>query len=139
MAAIVKVECIEEGPQDYQNEIKSLRAALAHKTALCDKVEGQKAYQTREIRRLSRELEEQTELNTQLREEKAVLHNTQIQEKQAWIREKVTLLEQVDLCKALTQAKQICDSAQETSAIFTSMIEQERASKRQRTRSEQGV
>ena len=124
----VKLDGIEHGVcnviPDYQKEIELLKQKLTHKTALCDKIEGQKAYQTREIRKQMMEIEA-------LRDERLIY----IAEKKAWVDEKAILLEQVDLCKAITQAKQMTEAAQETSAVLSSMITSvvsERDFKRQR-------
>jgi hypothetical protein len=122
---VVKLEGIEHGVcnviPDYQKEIEMLKQKLAHKTALCDKIEGQKAYQTREIRKQAMEIDG-------LRDEK-IIHQM---EKQAWMSEKASLLEQVDLCKAITQAKQMSEAAQEATAVLSSMITSDRMSKRTR-------
>jgi hypothetical protein len=122
---VVKLEGIEHGVcnviPDYQKEIEMLKQKLAHKTALCDKIEGQKAYQTREIRKQAMEIDG-------LRDEK-IIHQM---EKQAWMSEKASLLEQVDLCKAITQAKQMSEAAQEATAVLASMITSDRMSKRTR-------
>jgi hypothetical protein len=115
----VKLEGIENGVcnviPDYQKEIELLKQKLAHKTALCDKIEGQKAYQTREIRKQAMEIDE-------LKDERIV----HMQERQVWANEKAALLEQVDLCKAITQAKRMTEAAQETAAILSSMISSKR-------------
>jgi hypothetical protein len=118
---VVKLDGIEHGVcnviPDYQKEIEQLKQKLAHKTALCDKIEGQKAYQTREIRKQAMEIDT-------LKDERLI----HIMEKKAWVDEKAILLEQVDLCKAITQAKQMTEAAQALSAMIVS----ERDSKRQR-------
>lgn len=122
---VVKLEGIEHGVcnviPDYQKEIELLKQKLAHKTALCDKIEGQKAYQTREIRKQAMEIDT-------LKDERLI----HIMEKKAWVDEKAILMEQVDLCKAITQAKQMTEAAQETTAILSSIIESKRDCKRQR-------
>jgi hypothetical protein len=124
----VKLDGIEHGVcnviPDYQKEIELLKQKLTHKTALCDRIEGQKAYQTREIRKQAMEIDS-------LKDERLI----HIMEKKAWVEEKAILLEQVDLCKAITQAKQMTEAAQETSAILSSVITSvasERDFKRQR-------
>lgn len=128
MAAIVKVECIEDGPQDYQNEIKSLKEALAHKTKLCDRIEGQKGRLTMEINKLKWELSEKLEENCALVREK-ILSGKKIQDLQM----------QLDMCQSIALLKQMQEETQRTSEILASTLAEERASKRQRTRREQGV
>ena len=121
----VKLEGIEQGVlnviPDYQNEIKNLKEALAHKTKLCDRIEGQKGRLTMEINKLKWELGEKSEENETLRKDK------QAQGKK--IRE---LQEQLDMCQSIALLKQMQEEAQRTVEILASTLEEERAAKRPR-------
>ena len=119
---VVKLEGIEHGVcnviPDYQKEIALLKSQLAHKTALCDRIEGQKAYQTREINKVNGEKEALTRENKRLA--------AQLQENiDTWTKEKFILTEQVDLCKSIGQARQITEE-------LVAFLCEERESKRQR-------
>ena len=129
----VKLDGIQQGVcnviPDYQREIESLKAAVAHKTALCDKVEGQKAYKTRLIN-------QQDLLISRLEEEQC----KHVKEKQAWAHREAALLQQADIATAVTMARQMVEdmkNEREVMAIhielLTSIITEERARKRART------
>ncbi len=129
---VAKLDGIQHGVcnviPDYQKEIEILKANLAHKTALCDKIEGQKAYKTRIIN-------QQDATIAKMEEEQ---HN-HIKEKQAWTLREAALLEQIDLCKAVTQAKQMTEDIKQEREImsihvelFTSIINEKRDNKRPR-------
>ena len=128
----VKLDGIQNGVcnviPDYQREIENLKAAVAHKTALCDKVEGQKAYKTR--------LLNQQDIVIAKMEEEQCNH---VKEKQAWARREAALLEQADLAKAVTLAKQMVEDMKREREIMAvhvellaALINDERASKRAR-------
>jgi hypothetical protein len=121
----VKLEGIEHGVcnviPDYQREVEQLKAALAHKTALCDKIEGQKAYKTRQIN--------QQDLVIAKLEEDQCKHT---KEKQAWAHREAALLEQVDLGKTVTAAKQMVEIMTVHIELLASIINEERATKRAR-------
>lgn len=129
----VKLDGIQQGVcnviPDYQREIESLKAIVAHKTALCDKVEGQKAYKTRLIN-------QQDLLISRLEEEQC----KHVKEKQAWAHREAALLQQADIATAITMARQMVEdmkNEREVMAIhielLTSIITEERARKRART------
>lgn len=122
LSQVVKLEGIEHGVcnviPDYQKEIALLKSQLAHKTALCDRIEGQKAYQTREINKVNGEKEALTRENKRLA--------AQLQENiDTWTREKFILTEQVDLCRSIGQARQITEE-------LTTLLYSEHENKRQR-------
>lgn len=121
----VKLDGIEQGVlnviPDYQNEIKCLKEALAHKTKLCDRIEGQKGRLTMEINKLKWELDEKNEENELLRKDKNA-QSKKIQE----------LQEQVDLCQSIALLKQMQEETQRTAEILSSTLEDERAAKRPR-------
>jgi hypothetical protein len=130
---VIKLEGIEHGVchviPDYQKEIEQLKASIAHKTALCDKIEGQKAYKTRLIN-------QQDVLIAKLEEDQC----NHVKEKQAWAHREAALLEQVDLCKSVALAKQLVDDTKKEREIMTthielliSMVNEQRASKRLRS------
>ena len=103
---------------DYQREIEMLKSGMDYKTAMCAELREQKAHQTS---RLAMEI-------TQLKQE---LSN-HAKEKADWIIERNLLLEQVDLCKAIKQAKQTTDGVNVIVSTLESMITQDRAAKRQK-------
>ena len=121
----VKLEGIEQGVlnviPDYQNEIKNLKEALAHKTKLCDRIEGQKGRLTMEINKLKWELGEKSEENETLRKDKQA-QGKKIQE----------LQEQLDMCQSIALLKQMQEEAQRTAEILSATLEEERAAKRPR-------
>jgi hypothetical protein len=112
----VKLDGIEHGVcnviPDYQKEIEQLKASLAHKTALCDKIEGQKAYKTRLIN-------QQDVVIAKLEEDQC----NHVKEKQAWAHREAALLEQIDLCKSVSSVKEMVE-------ILASIINDERGTKR---------
>ena len=122
----VKLDGIQHGMcnviPDYQKEIEQLKQKLTHKTALCDRIEGQKGRLTYEINKLKLELEESITEKQSLCREK-VLHLKSIQE----------LQEQVDMCKGIAMLKQMMDETQHTAEILSSTLEETRESKRTRT------
>ena len=129
----VKLEGIENGDciviPDYEKEIEQLKASIAHKTALCNKIEGQKAYKTRLIN-------QQDVLIAKLEEEQC----NHVKEKQAWAHREAALLEQADLCKLVALAKEMVEDARKEREIMTthiellvSMVNEQRASKRLRS------
>ena len=122
---VVKLEGIQQGVcnviPDYQREIEQLKQKLAHKTAMCDRIEGQKGRLTYEINKLKSELEES-------RLDKVSLH----QEKNLHIKTIQTLQEQVDICKGIAILKQMMEETQHTAEVLASTLADERASKRQR-------
>jgi hypothetical protein len=122
----VKLDGIQHGMchviPDYQREIEQLRQKLAHKTALCDRIEGQKGRLTYEINKLKLELDESITQKQSLHREK-VMHVMRIQE----------LQEQVDMCKGIAMLKQMLDETQHTTEILTSTLAEERANKRSRS------
>ena len=81
---------------DYQNEIKNLKEALAHKTKLCDRIEGQKGRLTMEINKLKWELGEKADANESLNREK-LLMGKKIQDLQM----------QLDMCQSVALLKQM--------------------------------
>lgn len=119
----VKLEGIEHGVcnviPDYQKEIALLKSQLAHKTALCDRIEGQKGRLTYEINRQKLEIGESVAERESLRNEKKT-HLKTIQE----------LQEQLDMCKGIAMLKQMMDETQHTTEILASTLEHE--NKRQR-------
>ena len=129
---VAKLDGIQHGVcnviPDYQKEIEILKANLTHKTALCDKVEGQKAYKTRIIN-------QQDAVIAKMEEEQHI----HIKEKQAWTLREAALLEQIDLCKAVTQARQMTEDIKQEREIMsihvellTSIISEKRDNKRPR-------
>ena len=122
MASIVKLECIESGPQDYQSEIKSLKEALAHKTRLCERIEGKTGRLTMEVQKLKWELSEKLDENQSLTREKT-LSSKKIQDLQM----------QLDMCQSIALLKQMQEETQRTTEILASTLAAEqRGSKRQR-------
>jgi hypothetical protein len=121
----VKLDGIQHGMcnviPDYQREIEQLKQKLTHKTALCDRIEGQKGRLTYEINKLKLELEESMTEKQSLRREK-VVHLKSIQE----------LQEQVDMCKGIAMLKQMMDETQHTAEILSSTLAEARESKRAR-------
>jgi hypothetical protein len=128
----VKLDGIQQGVcsviPDYQREIESLKAAVAHKTALCDKIEGQKAYKTRLIN--------QQDLVIAKLEEEQCNH---VKEKQTWAHREAALLQQAEIVSAVTMARQMVEDMKNEREILAvhiellaSLINEERASKRAR-------
>ena len=126
---VVKLDGIQEGMcnviPDYQREIALLKTQLAHKTALCDTVEGKLAHKTRLTN-------QQVDYISKLEEQ----HKTHLLEQLAWSRQgvelqsKITALqEQLDSALNL---KQMLDQARFTAEILSSTLADERASRRQR-------
>ena len=107
---------------DYQKKITNLEEALAHKTKLCDRIEGQKGRLTMEINKLKWEVGELNDKATSLQ-----LQNSQQNKK---IQE---LQEQLDICKSIALLKQTHEELQRTAEILASTLEEERAAKRART------
>jgi hypothetical protein len=138
-ASAVKLEHIELGVQsqaaqlsgiqdgvcnvipDYQKEIAKLKQDLAHKTKLCDRIEGQKGRLTMEINRLNFELGERNDEAEALRLQKHE-QSKKIQD----------LLQQLDMCKSIALLKQMQEEAQHTAEILSSTLAEERAAKRVR-------
>jgi hypothetical protein len=121
---------LEEGQQqqgvcsvvpDYQNEIKTLREALAHKTKLCDRIEVQKGRLTMEVSRLTWQLDEKVEAYESLHREK-LLAGRKIQDLQV----------QLDMCQSIALLKQMQEETQRTTEILASTLAEERAAKKQR-------
>lgn len=106
---------------DYQKKITNLEEALAHKTKLCDRIEGQKGRLTMEINKLKWEVTELNDKTTSLQ-----LQNSQQNKK---IQE---LQEQLDICKSIALLKQTHEELQRTAEILASTLEEERAAKRAR-------
>jgi len=106
---------------DYQNEIRNLKEALAHKTKLCDRIEGQKGRLTMEINRLKWELTEKSEENESLNKEKQVM-SKKIQDMHM----------QLDMCQSIALLKQMQEETQRTAEILSSTLAEERAGKRPR-------
>lgn len=106
---------------EYQKEIELLKQKLAYKTALYDKIEGQVVKKTHELYKLTVELEALTHENKSLSARLQTLAE-----------EKVALIEQVDLCKASAMLKQMMEETRYTTEVLSSVLTQERASKRQR-------
>lgn len=104
---------------DYQKEIAKLKQDLAHKTKLCDRIEGQKGRLTMEINRLNFELGERNDEAEALRLQKHE-QSKKIQE----------LLQQLDMCKSIALLKQMQEEAQHTAEILSSTLAEERAAKR---------
>jgi hypothetical protein len=136
----VKLESIEGGVQsqavdlvdikqgvcnvipDYQNEVKTLKEALAHKTKLCDRIEGQKGRLTMEINKLKWELGERKEEVESLRGDKHALAK------------KAQELEvRLDMCQSIALLKQMQEETQRTAEILSSTLAEERSAKRART------
>ncbi len=115
---VIKIESIQEGAC---TEIAKLKQDLAHKTKLCDRIEGQKGRLTMEIRRLSFELGERNDEAEALRLQKHE-QSKKIQE----------LLEQLDMCRSIALLKQMQEETQHTTEILANMLAEERAAKRQR-------
>jgi hypothetical protein len=122
---VVKLEGIEHGVcnviPDYQKEIALLKSQLTHKTALCDRIEGQKGRLTYEINRQKFEIAESIAERESLRNEKKT-HLKTIQD----------LQEQLDMCKGIAMLKQMMDETQHTTEILLSTLADERENKRQR-------
>lgn len=102
----VKMEEVQNGVcsiiPDYQKEIEQLKARLAHKTREVDRIEGQKGRLTHvnnELTAVKEGLEWQLKRKTEELDRKAM----------EWQIERATLLEQVNLCKTIEEAKQIKD------------------------------
>jgi chromosome segregation ATPase len=106
---------------DYQQEIKQLKEALAHKTKLCDRIEGQKGRLTMEINRLKWELSERVDENEALHGEKRAT-GKKIQDLQM----------QLDLCQSIALLKQMQEEAQRTAEILSTTLAEERSFKRPR-------
>jgi septal ring factor EnvC (AmiA/AmiB activator) len=106
---------------DYQKEIAKLKQDLAHKTKLCDRIEGQKGRLTMEINRLNFELGERNDEAEALRLQKHE-QSKKIQD----------LLQQLDMCKSIALLKQMQEEAQHTAEILSSTLAEERAAKRVR-------
>jgi hypothetical protein len=106
---------------DYQNEIRNLKEALAHKTKLCDRIEGQKGRLTMEINRLKWEVTEKSEENESLNKEKQVM-SKKIQDMHM----------QLDMCQSIALLKQMQEETQRTAEILSSTLAEERAGKRPR-------
>ncbi len=121
----LKIEGIEYGVcnviPDYQKEIALLKSQLAHKTALCDRIEGQKGRLTYEINRQKLEIAESIA-------EKESLRN----EKKSQLKIIQDLHEQLDMCKGIAMLKQMMDETQHTAEILASSLADERENKRQR-------
>jgi hypothetical protein len=107
---------------DYQQEIKQLKEALAHKTKLCDRIEGQKGRLTMEINRLKWELSERMDENETLYGEKRAT-GKKIQDLQM----------QLDLCQSIALLKQMQEEGQRTAEILSATLAEERAAKRQKS------
>lgn len=122
---VVKLDGIQYGVcnviPDYQREIEQLKHKLAHKTAMCDRIEGQKGRLTYEINKLKAELEESTIEKESLRHEK-----------QLQVKSIQTLQEQVDMCKGIAILKQMMEETQHTAEVLSSSLAEERESKRLR-------
>lgn len=122
----VKLEGIENGVcnviPDYQNEIRTLKEALAHKTKLCDRIEGQKGRLTMEINKLRWELGERNEENVVLAREK-IMTSKKIQDLQM----------QLDMCQSIALLKQMQEETQRVTELLSATLEEERAAKRQRS------
>jgi len=117
---------------DYQNEIKTLKDALVHKTAVCDTVEGKLGHKTRLIN-------QQDAYIAKLEEDAKVF----ISEKQAWMREKSELVNKNSILEdeleksrnfksILEKACHFVDIASQTAEILSSTLAEERAAKRAR-------
>jgi chromosome segregation ATPase len=106
---------------DYQKKITNLEEALAHKTKLCDRIEGQKGRLTMEINKLKWEVGELNDKATSLQLQN-FQQNKKIQE----------LQEQLDICKSIALLKQTHEELQRTAEILASTLEEERAAKRAR-------
>jgi hypothetical protein len=121
----VKLEGIHHGVcnviPDYQKEISLLKEALAHKTKMCDRIEGQKGRLTMEINKLKSEL-------SQSRTENESLHR----EKVGYIARIQALQESVDICQGIALLKQMQEETQHTAEILSSTLAEERATKRRR-------
>lgn len=126
---VVKLDGIENGVcnviPDYQNEIKTLKEALAKKTSLCDTVEGKLAHKTRMIN-------QQNDYITKLEDQ----HKSHLLEQLAWSRQgaelqsKITALqEQLDTSRNL---QQMLEQARLTAEILSATLAEERAAKRLR-------
>ena len=126
---VVKLEGIQDGMcnviPDYQREIALLKTQLAHKTALCDSVEGKLAHKTRVIN-------QQTDYISKLEDQ----HKAHLLEQLAWSRQGTELQskiaglqEQLDTSLNL---KQMLEQARFTTEILASTLADERAAKRQR-------
>lgn len=96
---------------DYQNEIKTLKDALAKKTAACDTIEGRLAHKTRTINQLEAYV--------------AVLEG----EKQTWSRAKTELL---DKFATLQEESNTLRNLRQIVMILSTTLAEERAAKRQR-------
>ena len=124
---VLKLDGIENGVcnviPDYQNEIKTLKEALAHKTALCDTVEGKLAHKTRVVN-------QQNDYISKLEEQ----HKSHLLEQLAWSREGTelqsriaTLQEQLDTSRSL---QQMLEQARVTTELLSITLAEERAGKR---------
>ncbi len=106
---------------DYQREIVLLKEALAHKTKLCDRIEGQKGRLTMEINKLKWELGERNDENAILLREK-LMTGKKIQDLQM----------QLDMCQSVALLKQMQEETQRTAEILAATLADERAAKRAR-------
>jgi hypothetical protein len=122
---VVKLDGIQDGVcnviPDYQREIVKLREALAHKTKLCDRIEGQKGRLTMEINKLKWELGEKSDANEALNRDKFIT-GKKMQDLQM----------QLDMCQSIALLKQMQEETQRTAEILSSTLADERAAKRQR-------
>lgn len=101
-----KIDLVQNGVctiiPDYQKEIEQLSAKLAHKTREVDRIEGQKGrltHRINELTALKEGLERQLQSKTEELDRKTI----------EWQLELASLMEQVNLCKAIEEAKQIKD------------------------------
>lgn len=125
-AQVVKLEGIENGVcnviPDYQREIGELKAKLAHKTAMCDRIEGQKGALTREINKHNAEMVamrlELAKVNAELAESKAAVPG--------YLETIQNLKEQVDMCKGIAILNQLIGETQYTAEVLVSALGSER-------------
>jgi archaellum component FlaC len=113
---VVKLEGIENGVcnviPDYQNEIRTLKEALAKKTAACDTIEGKLAHKTRIIN-----------------QQDTYIATLEL-EKQIWSRTKLELQNKYSLMQEEFNMARTLGKMIET---LSATLEEERAAKRQRS------
>lgn len=91
---------------DNQRDMDELKAHLAFKTKECDRIECRLIHQISELKALNEDLRCKLEEKTiELKDKTAELNRKTVE----WRLERETLLEQVNICKAIAEMKQIKD------------------------------
>ena len=121
--------CVVTIIPDYQKENQSLKLQLVHKTKECDRIEGQKAHQTRIINMQNGKIDS-LESRVKILEEKEAIWNREraafAESEAVWKEEKTIFMQSLknreETSKAISDAKEIVN-----------IVESERAAKRART------